>query len=470
MTTEFESQSKYAAEPLAHIIGNSGMAGRRRIGSYRWLVPFILFLGLTAAARGQQYYYVDCSGATPSDYLTISSALANVTGPGANILVMGTCTENVVVNNAFNISIGAWYGSTANIVGSMTVNASEGVFLYGLIVTNSTSNGFTFNSSRAVTLVGCSANSNQSVGLNAGILSDVTVVGPSTFDNNGTGGIYLGSNAVVSINDWQGTTDISNNQGPGVWLSNSLFFTLGTTTISNNLSLPIGGTPQPTYGVVSLGASKVQFGTCYGSNTIQGNSGGGFYLQENSELSLWNCGEPYENLVLNNGPVGISAGLGSQVTLDDDAQISGHTGSGVELYGNSQLNVNGTNLISNNGAAGNPRSAGIVVDGNSEAYLRGGQITSNRGPGILALVNSSADFTGATFTGNSGGVINCDTSSYMASDLATGPGNPAAGIDCRTPHNLGNRRGGYFAPAIPDSSALKARVAQYKKIATGKPH
>ena len=470
MKRELQRRSSCVEHLLAHTTRISVTAGRHA-SSYRWLATLILFLGFTAAAHGQQYYDVDCSGANPNDYPTITSALANVIGPGAYILVTGTCTENVVVNNAFNISIGAWYGSTANIIGSVTVNESEGVFLYGLIVTNSTSNGFTLNSSRAVTLVGCSANSNQLAGLNAESPSDVTVVGPATFDNNGTGGIYLGDNSVFVINDWQGTTDISNNQGPGVWLSmGALFFSLGTTTISNNVSLPVGGVAQPTYGVVSLGGSKVQLGTCYGSNTIQGNSGGGFSIEENSELSLFNCGGSDRIYVLDNGPVGISAGFGSQVTLDDAVQVSGHTGSGVELYGKSQLNFTGSNLISNNGTVADPRSAGIVVDGNSEAYLRGGQISSNHGSGILALVNSSADFTGVTFTGNSGGIITCDSSSYMASDLSTGLGNPSAGIVCRTPHNLGNRHGVYFAPSIPDSTALKSRLAQYKKIASGKPH
>jgi hypothetical protein len=439
--------------------------------SYGWLVALILLFGFTAAAHGQQYLDVDCSGANPNDFPTITSALANVTGPGAYILVTGTCTENVVVNNAFNISIGAWYGSTANIVGSVTVNESDGVFLYGLIVTNSTTNGFMFNSSRAVSLVGCSANSNQMAGMNAEAPSDVTIVGPATFDNNGTGGVYLGANSVISINDWQGTTDISNNQGPGVWLSTgALFFSLGTTTISNNVSLPVGGVAQPTYGVVSLGASKVQLGNCYGSNTIQDNSGGGFSIEENSELSLFDCGTPGETYVLNNGPVGISAGFGSQVTLDGSVQVSGHTGSGVELYGNSQLNFSGSNLISNNGTVADPRSAGIVVDGNSEAYLRGGQISSNHGPGILALVNSSADFTGATFTENSGGVIVCDSSSYMASDLSIGLGNSLGGGHCVTPHNRGNHHGGLYRPSIPDSTALKSRVARYRKIASGRPH
>jgi Right handed beta helix region len=264
---------------------------------------------------------------------------------------------------------------------------------------------------------------------------------------------------------------VSNNQGPGVWLSSgSLFGTIGLTTISNN-SNPSSNTPPPgAYGIVVLGAGKAQIGTCFGPNTIQGNQSGGIYTQENAELSLYNCGLPYQSYILDNGPVGISAGLGSQVTLYQDVQISGHTGSGVELYGNSQLNVNGSNLISENGTAGNLRSAGIVVDGNSEAYLCGGRISFNHGPGIMALLNSSADFTGATFSGNSGGVISCDSSAYMVSDLASGAGNPSAGIACATPHNRGNHHGIFVAPAIQDTSVVKARHARYKKIASGKFH
>jgi hypothetical protein len=88
------------------------------------------------------------------------------------------------------------------------------------------------------------------------------------------------------------------------------------------VSLPVGGVPQPTFGIVSLGATKVQLGNCYGSNTIQGNSGGGFSIEENSELSLFTYGTSGATYVLDNGPVGISAGFGSQVTLDDSVQVS----------------------------------------------------------------------------------------------------------------------------------------------------
>jgi hypothetical protein len=121
-------------------------------------------------------------------------------------------------------------------------------------------------------------------------------------------------------------------------------------------------------------------------------------------------------------------------------------------------------VISKNGKERDPRSAGIVVDGNSEAFLRGGQITGNRGPGILALVNSSADFTGATFADNSRGIIQCDSSAWMVSDLA-GAGN-GPGSDCRIPQNFGQRESVTSPHTAPDYTRLKALQAHYRKMAT----
>ena len=249
-----------------------------------------------------------------------------------------------------------------------------------------------------------------------------------------------------------------------MWLSGASFETLGTTTITNNAN-PQGTNPPTGYGIQALGASKVQVGTCYGPNLIAGNQNGGLDAEENTEVSFWSCGTGSQSSITNNGPVGISAGLGSQVTLYDNAQITGHTGPGVELYGNSQLRTFAANLISNNGSAGDPRSAGIVVDGNSEAYLRGGTITTNQGPGILVLVNSSVDSEGATFSANTQGNFTCDSSSYGVSDLIP-PSGASAG--CRSPHKLGSRRGLTAAPAAANLNAGKSQAALYKKFASHK--
>jgi len=448
-------------------VSRSASAKTHRIGSRLWLFLVIAALCLTATAKAQQYYFVDCTGVNSWEYPSITSALG-VAGPGSIILVTGPCNENVAINSALNLNIGAWYGQTASINGNVSIFGSSAVFLYGLNVTNPSGDGFDITSSHVVTLDTCTANRNLLFGLSAGGGSDVTIQGPSSFDNNGSEGINLYSNAIFTINSWDGPTDISNNRGPGVWLTaSSVFWTEGSTTIENNANLP-GVTPSTAFGI-SMYGGRAQIGTCFGSNVIQGNQAGGINSQENSEISLWNCGQPYQSYLLNNGPVGISAGLGSQVTLYNDVQISGHSGPGVEVWGKSQLNVFEQNQISNNGTAGDPRSAGIVVDGNSEAYLRGGQISANQGPGILALVNSSVDFTGATFSGNSHGIITCDSSAYMVSDSSALAANPGAGVVCRTPHNLGNRRGlSNWHPAIPDLTAQKNKHAWYKSVATPK--
>lgn len=125
-------------------------------------------------------------------------------------------------------------------------------------------------------------------------------------------------------------------------------------------------------------------------------------------------------------------------------QVTGHRGPGVDIYAHSQLYATsqlpgtGATQIQNNGTAGDPLSAAIRVDGNSEVLLRGVNISQNNGPAILTLVDSSADFSGNTFSGNTG-VITCDSTSSMVSDLDAAANNPASGVHCGVAHSLGNR-------------------------------
>jgi hypothetical protein len=426
----------------------------------------LLVLAIFFPAIAHAQLVVDCSGSTPGAYTTINAALANVTGPGAAILVSGTCTENIVISNMFNLSLGAWWGQTATVHGNIAINTSDSIYIYGLNVSNPAGDGFAITSARGVTLDSCTSNGNQAHGLTASSMSQITVLGPASFDNNGPAGVYLTESSSVTVFNGNGPTDISNNKGPGLYLSQANFETIGATTLLNNLTTTSNPEfPNPGFGVSEFGGARVQFGTCLGSNLIEGNEAGGVSVQESSEISLWNCGTN-QNVIQGNGPVGISAGLASQVTIYDNVVITGHTGPGVDLFGASQLNAFGKNQISQNGTASDPRSAGIRIDGNSEAFLRGGQISQNAGPAILALVNSSADFTGVVVTGNSGGIITCDSSAYMVSDLTPATSGYPAGVQCRTPNNLRNHQFVPTFPTAPDCSALKARQAQYKKVAT----
>jgi parallel beta helix pectate lyase-like protein len=403
---------------------------------------------------------VDCSGSNPSAYPSINAALPN-TVPGSSIIVTGTCNENVTLQGANWLNIGAWWGQTATVNGTISINNSTYVYLYGLNMASPTGDGVSVSSSRSVYLDTCTSNGNAGVGLRVSNMSDVSVITMGSFDNNANGGINLFGNSFVTLGGWGGLIDISNNTGPGVWSSQASFTSLGHTTIANN---QLGPQQSAGLGMQLYGGSRFQMGALFGPNILQGNPAGGAAVAEGSEISFWSAGPA--NVIQGNGPTGVSVTLGSQATFASNADITNHTDAGVDVYANSQANFFGTNKVQSNGSTSNARSAGIRVDGNSEAVLRGGDVSQNNGPALLALVNSSFDFTGVTFSGNSAGIITCDSTSTMISDLAGPTSTPPPGVHCKTPHGLGNHQASNAAPAIPDLTAARAMQAKYRKVAT----
>ncbi len=441
--------------------GEDAMSAYRKLllKALRVLVPGILVLLCSPGALRAQFLNVDCSGTNLYAYSSINAALP-FAGPGAYILITGTCNESVSLYGQNGLNLGAYYPQSAQINGNISINNSQNVYLYGLTVTNPYGDGIDVGNSSTVTVDNCAVNGNAGVGLGVSGASNVTVNVSGTFDNNARGGINIFSNSIVSIFTWSGfAVDISGNGGPGVWASQASFLTFGHTTIANNTS---GPGSNPGYGIELLGGARGQIGAVSGPNMVTGNQAGGAYLQENSEISFWTGN--YSNIIQGNGPVGVAVGVGSQATFFNGVQISGHSSAGVDLYANSQGNFYGLNSVQGNGSSGDVRSAGVRVDGNSEALLRGGQVSGNIGPGMLVLVNSSADFSGVNFSGN-GGVISCDSSSTMISDLAGPNSTPPTGVSCRTPHGLGGRQITRTQPAMPDWSAYKAQHDKYAKLA-----
>jgi hypothetical protein len=422
-----------------------------------YLFVFALALLLPAMSRAQ--LVVDCTGATPGAFNSINAALPSA-GPGTAIFVVaGPCNENLQLAGQLDLFVGTYDGYPhVALNGSINVVESHGVYFHGLDVSTGTTgfgNGITVSQSQAVVIHDCTSNSNAGFGLSLGGASEALIVTPASFDNNNQGGITVGENSTIETSGWSGwALDISNNRGPGLFVGFGSFNTYGRTTIANNLA---GQGSLSGYGIDMRGGSRAQFGALSGSNIISGNQSGGVSLQEGAEISFWNGGWP--SYIQNNGPVGVSVGFHSQVTLFNDVEISGHTGPALDLYGASQAYLFGANNLHNNGTAGDPRSAAIRLDGNSEAFLRGGNVAQNSGPGILALVNSSVDLTGVSFSSNSGGVVVCDSSAFMVSDLLAGT-MTAPGVSCRTPHALGNRSVNKLQPPSPDWTGLKALVAK----------
>jgi hypothetical protein len=428
-----------------------------RTGGHLMLASVVM---LVSAIASHAQLLVDCSGTNPYAYPSINAALPNA-GPGSSIIVTGTCNENVNLQAVNNLNLGSWWGQTATIDGGLSITNSTLVYLYGLNITNPFGDGVNVANSRSIVLDTCTSNGNGGAGLRAVGMSDVVVNATGSFDNNGGGGINAVGNSLVSLNGWGGVMDISNNTGPGIYLSEAALWTLGNTTISNNLAGPPQGAGL---GIMLLGGARAQIGALFGPNLIEGNLAGGASIGEGSEISFWSIGQP--NVIQSNGAVGVSVNLGSQATFFEGAQITNHSSAGVDVYANSQANFFGANQILRNGTSTDPLSAGIRVDGNSEAFLRGGDVSQNNGPGFLALVNSSVDFTGVTFSIDTGGIVTCDSTATMISDLAQANATPPAGVRCKTPHSLGNRHVTRTPPAVPDLSLYKTLQAKYKKIAT----
>ena len=425
---------------------------RMRVFAFTVVLGTLFFFPRAAQA---QFLTLDCSGTNPFAYPTINSALPSA-GPGAFIAVTGTCNENVTLYDINNLRLGAFFGQTANLIGQLTILNSHLVYVYGLNVTNPFGEGVYVQTSNVI-FDTFSSSGNAGNGMQVTQSSDVTINALGTFNNNAGYGIVSDANSFVYIVSWAGTTDISNNQRA---LRNiqANFVTFGNTHMANNSQLAID----------MAGGGKAQIGAIFGPNVIENNPNGGVSLQENAEISFFSLSTSSgPDIIRNNGPFGIEAGFGSQVTLAG-AQITGHTGPAVDVYAHSQLygtsqlsGLSATEILSNE-TAGDPLGAAVRVDGNSEALLRGVTISQNSGPAILALVNSSVDFAGATLSGNAG-VITCDSTSTMVSDLAVAARTPAAGVSCTTAHSLGNRVVSAPAPAVPDISSWKKMHSDYQQ-------
>jgi|SRR5215469_497414 hypothetical protein len=420
---------------------------RARCGGALYVLLSLLIFPATLHAQ----FLVDCSGTNPNEFPSITAALQQAPAVGSFILVTGTCNETVNIWGMVGLNLGAPYGQTATVNGALTISNSQNIFLYGLNVTNSPIDGITVNDSTAVLLEACTASGNTLNGLRAQNMSDVDIIGSGgAFNNNGSSGIWANVSSLVWFNNWAGPIDVSNNALDGIECEQSTCGILGNTTVTNN----------GISGVDLVGGSKMEFAGYYGPNLVQGNKSGGVTVRERSRISIFTP----QTIIRANGPVGVTAGFGSQVTLSD-VEITAHTSAGVDLYGNSQAWLFGANQIQNNGSSADPTSAAIRVDGNSEAFLRGGTVTQNNGPGLLLLVNSSADLSAVTFSGNNHGNITCDNTAVLVTDLAPEALGPSAAAGCRRPQLIANRQITKPAFTAPNSTAQKAAHDKYVALA-----
>lgn len=429
--------------------------------------PLILLcVLLTGIAFPMQVYaqYVDCSGKDPNAFPTITAALA-FAGPGSWITVVGTCNENVYIDHLSNVGLSSIWPETVTINGGISIQYSENVNLFGLNIVNAAGDGIQVGHSRGVTLDTCSSSGNSGKGLSIGPASDVSINATGAFNNNGDSGIAVTDLSSLQFMAWGGPITINANKNSGIYASGGSYIAnLGNMTIDSTGTTANG--LNSGFGIDMRGHSSLQMGTIFGSNTIQNNLSGGVSLQESVEASFWGGANIIANgalnIIQNNGPVGVSAGFGTQLTFFDSVYVSGHSDYGVDLYAKSQLYATGKNQFVRNGSGTDLLRSGLRVDGNSEAYFRGGQFFQNGGPAITALVNSSVDLTGVTFQGNTGGILTCDLSSVTVGDLAPQNGNSPA-IHCRAAHSFASPTRFLQPPPVSGWNSYKLLHDRWKK-------
>jgi hypothetical protein len=398
----------------------------------------ISVLTLVSAAFGQgvppqQQSWIDCTGTMTSTsdkvvYSSFADYLGKI-GPIGTVYVNGPCTENIFI----------WNGDQFTIVGPAVINGNisignspNAIFLRNLTINQSSGDGIDISGSK-VSLDSCNVTNNLGNGVEVYNASHVIVVGSGQFNSNHgwAGGFHVSGHSFLNIVP-SGPVEIRGNDQAGISAGQSDIQTVGNTIISDNKGP----------GIYLVGGTRAQIGNSAGlPNLVQNNAGGGISALENSEISLWSCCQNSPNLVTKNSKFGISTGFHSQVTLSG-AEISQNSGPGVDVYAASQLDFfPGTqNRIVGNGVAppGAPLpsgpSPGVRVNGNSQAWLHGGEISNNLGPlgfgnqspGIQVVINSSVDLAGVNLGSDAGGsttgVINsngitCDFTSVAVSDL-----------------------------------------------------
>ena len=432
-----------------------------------WPTALACIAGLACAtmcARAGAQIKVDCTGKTAGAFTTITAALKTAPVAGATIVITGPCTENVSIRGLYNLNLGAAADKSVKLTGSLSLGGAANVYLYGLKVTNAAGAGITIAGANGVTLDNCTSNGNGTDGLAVSQSSDVTVLGTSAFNANKRYGVNLNGHAHVSLAVWaSGSTSISNNTDAGVWITEgSLLDGTGPLTIEGN---GVGGTSTAPavhgYGIEMYGASIVQFGDCPGSTSIMDNVSGGVSVEENSELSLWNCDTGHKHRIQSNGPVGITLGLGAEATISYEVQISGHKGPAVAVTSGSTLFAAGPDTISQNGSSEISKGAAISVAGNSHAFLEGATISSTPGPAILAELGSTVNLSQMTFTGDTGGSIECDNSSYMWTDATP------ANAKCSAPSLPQVKTLPAARHSAPDITAILKRQAEYRRLTSG---
>lgn len=388
-------------------------------------VPLLL-VGLACAVlprpAGASTVYVDCSGATPGAFTSVNAALDSLSTPPAvndwhYVLLKSDCTENVVITGGRRVWIapegsqcpysgctqGPLLRITAAAAGAAVVDISgpQDVTLVHLALSGG-STGLNASGNASVTAFDVSAEDNTGAGFTA-VQGASLALYEGGARRNGWYGLVVGTGGAASLSGQQSWLHdqpivLSGNRG-GIWVDRGSLVGVAGIRIEGNASL----------GLTAFGGD-VSFGAYTGETIVQDNQGGGFFLSEGSQASLWRSGTGVTT-IRGNGPFGVYVEKNSHASIFEYL-VEGHAGVGVDVVMGSQVHLQGARVRAN--GSSQMGSAGVRLDGNSQVFLDRAEVTGNLGPGVVADLNSSIDARAVTLSGNAREGIRVVGGSYLA--------------------------------------------------------
>jgi len=333
---------------------------------------------------------VDCSGATPGAFTTITAALASLPAAGPNgISVTGTCHENVVMVGRTDLTI---FGNpTATVVPGnanghlLAIFASQRVGIQN--ITFDGGRGAIVNDNSRVDFTSVTIQNSLGIGLTS--IDSLVHIADSTVKASARSGISIGGGTFYVDSDVTGTT-VTNNGRTGI------------SVLTGHLILN--------------GGDEVTPGT---ENVISNNTGVGVAVANSAEADI--SGD--NRIIGNQGPFGLEV-IHTSTVIMSDGLIQSNAGIGVHCGETSHCEWAGVTKIDNN------LKGGIEITDHSDAYIDGGiDISGNTGNGVLIDLSSTFNSLGGnTINNNTGDGIVLNTLStlkFAANDTITGNGNLA---------------------------------------------
>lgn len=335
---------------------------------------------------------VDCTGATPGAFTTITAALASLPAAGPNsIAVTGTCHENVVMFGRTDLTI---FGNpTATVVPGnpghlLAIAGSQRVGIQN--ITFDGGQGAIVNDNSRVDFTSVTIQNSLGIGLTS--IDSLVHIADSTIKASTRSGISVGGGTFYVDSDVTGTTVTANGR-------------TGISVLTGHLILN--------------GGDEVTPGT---ENVISNNAGVGVAVANSAEADI----NGDNRIIGNQGAFGLEV-IHTSTVIMTDGTISSNAGLGVHCGETSHCEWAGITKIDSNG------KGGIEITDHSDAYLDGGiDISGNTGAGVLVDLSSLLNSLGGnTINNNTDDGIVLNTLSvlkFAANDTITGNGKLA--LEC----------------------------------------